>query len=135
MANESTDGAGFKAYTRAGAFVSEVESFDSSFFGIPAMEARVMDPKQRLMLEVGYEALHSAGYASLREMRGANVGVLVGVCSNDWPIVSARMPGRINSFTGTGDGPSIHANRLSYALGLTGPSLMLDTGGRLVDER
>ncbi|WP_261286232.1 type I polyketide synthase, partial [Serratia ficaria] len=114
-----------RSYTRRGAFMGEVESFDYEFFGISKGEARVMDPHQRLLLEVTYEAFSSAGYEKPR-LRGAAIGVFVGVANQDWMIVTGEKEAH-NPFFGAGVSSSIISNRMSYLLGLTGPSMTLDT--------
>ncbi len=113
------------SYTRRGAFMTGVESFDLDFFGIPVAEARAMDPHQRLLLEVAYEAFHDAGYDRKR-LRGSSTGVFVGVANQDWMIVSGESEAK-NPYFGAGVSSSITSNRISYLLGLTGPSMTLDT--------
>ena len=106
-------------YTSAGSWLSGADAFDFGFFGVAKAEAAGMDPKQRLLLEVGYEVLHGAGMTKATAM-GADVGVFVGMCSQDWQLISQHH--RVSPYTGTGcHGLSIAANRLSYALGLRGP--------------
>ncbi len=111
-----------RSYTRRGAFMHEVESFDHDFFGIPVAEARAMDPQQRLLLEVAYEAFHAAGYDKER-LRGSSTGVFIGQMNYDWMTDF----GHITDYAGTGSAPSISSNRISFALDLAGPSMTLDT--------
>ncbi|WP_342379791.1 amino acid adenylation domain-containing protein [Myxococcus stipitatus] len=113
------------SYTRRGAFMREVESFDHDFFGIPVVEARVMDPHQRLLIEVAYEAFHDAGFDK-KSLRGSSTGVFVGVANQDWMVVSGESEAK-NPYFGVGVSSSIMSNRISYLLGLTGPSMTLDT--------
>ncbi|MFD4358157.1 SDR family NAD(P)-dependent oxidoreductase, partial [Nocardia sp. NPDC058518] len=114
-----------RSYTRRGAFMREVDSFDNEFFGIPINEARVMDPQQRLLLEVAYEAFHYAGYDK-KSLRNADFGVFVGQMNHDW---SHMMDSQhlTDPFYGAGASASIMSNRISYLLGLTGPSMTIDT--------
>ena len=120
--NKSTHGF---TYTSAGAWLDATEMFDFAFFGIAKAEAAAMDPKQRLLLEVGYEALHGDGRTK-EGLMGEEVGVFVGLCSQDWQLIAQHH--RPGPYTGTGcHGPSIVANRLSYVLGLRGASLVVDT--------
>jgi acyl transferase domain-containing protein/aryl carrier-like protein len=114
-----------RSYTRRGAFMSEVESFDHDFFGIPVAEARAMDPQQRLLLEVAYEAFHVAGYDKKR-LRSSRIGVFVGQMNHDWAHMNAEDQ-LADPFFGAGSSASITSNRISYLLGLTGPSMTLDT--------
>jgi amino acid adenylation domain-containing protein len=111
-----------RSYTRRGAFMSEVESFDHDFFGIPVAEARAMDPQQRLLLEVAYEALYAAGYDKQR-LRGSSTGVFIGQMNYDWMTDFDHG----DDYAGTGSAPSITSNRISFALDLAGPSMTIDT--------
>ena len=116
-----------KMYTRHGGFVDGVDRFDASFFGISAREARSMDPQQRMLLETSWEALERAG-ASPDGLRGSRTGVFVGVCTNDYGGLQLRRPAaQLDAYFGTGNAPSVAAGRLSYVLGLQGPSLAIDT--------
>ncbi|MET9018059.1 beta-ketoacyl synthase N-terminal-like domain-containing protein [Streptomyces olivaceoviridis] len=110
---------------RAGLLEDEnIESFDAQFFGIAPDEAREMDPQQRLMLEVAWEAIEDAGLAG-QELRGSRTGVYVGVTWHDW---ADRAPAaRVSPYTATGRALNMTANRISYALGLRGPSMAVDT--------
>ncbi|CAM9593565.1 unnamed protein product, partial [Chrysoparadoxa australica] len=119
-------GAPGKTYARAGGFIEDIDLFDNSFFGISSAEAQGMDPQQRLLLEVGYEALYKAGY-SKASLSGSSTGVFVGACMNDWNQLMAGSSDGIGTYTGTGGAPSILANRVSYTLGLHGPSMAVDT--------
>lgn len=85
-----------------------------------------MDPQQRLLLEVGYEALHNSGFDKETLLR-SNIGTFVGCCCNEWQQTCSQMGLGISSFTATSHAPSILSNRLSYTLGMVGPSLTVDT--------
>lgn len=117
-----------KMYTRAGGFLRSVDGFDPQFFGISPREAVGMDPQQRLLLEVSWEALEHAGIVA-SELAGRRAGVFVGVGQNEY--ARAQMQGedltRIDTYTGTGNGLCFAAGRISYVLGLHGPSLTLNT--------
>ena len=116
--------AGGAAY---GAFIDEVDQFDASFFGIAPAEAAALDPQQRLMLELSWEAIESTGRCPTT-LRANRVGVFVGAASDDYAIL-ARSYGTdaISRHSALGLSRSIIANRVSYALGLTGPSLTVDS--------
>lgn len=112
-----------------GGFVDDVDRFDARFFGISARDARIMDPQERLFLEVAYEALEDAGYypEALGGDEGArDIGVFVGAV---WS--SYQMLGVEEKFAGNNVNPSSFlwsiANRVSYWMNLSGPSLTLDT--------
>ncbi|TDQ00461.1 type I polyketide synthase [Labedaea rhizosphaerae] len=111
--------------TRHGAFLSGIEAFDAAFFGISPREAAAMDPQQRLTLELAWEALEDARIAADR-LRGERVGVFVGAIAHDYATLSAATQAAPQSYTGTHQ--ALIANRVSYFLGLRGPSLTLDTG-------
>ncbi|WP_434042177.1 MULTISPECIES: type I polyketide synthase [Sorangium] len=110
-----------------GAFLKEVDRFDAQFFGISPREAVKMDPQQRLLLEVAWEALEHAGIAADR-LAGTRTGVFVGITTNDYQLLSAAgAPEEQDAYAATGNGHCFPAGRLSYALGLEGPSLAVDT--------
>src|SRR4051812_23920818 len=111
-------------YRRAG-FLDAVDRFDAGFFGISPAEAAAMDPQQRLVLELAWEALESARLVP-GAVRGSATGVFVGAIGSDYATLAARGAAGPHSYTGTHR--AIIANRVSYLLGLRGPSLTLDTG-------
>jgi len=117
-----------KMSTRYGGFLADVGGFDPDFFGIAHREALSMDPQQRLLLEVSWEALEHAGVAPSR-LNGAAVGVFVGIGSFDYAQLHARTGdvSRIDAYLATGSAHSVASGRLSYLLGLRGPSVSLDT--------
>ncbi|MEU5979719.1 type I polyketide synthase, partial [Streptomyces sp. NPDC047315] len=111
-----------------GAFLDEVDRFDAAFFGISPREARTMDPQQRLALELCWEALEDAGIVP-DALRGSPAGVFVGAIWDDYARLLHRhgLPA-IGAHTITGLHRSLIANRVSYSLGLNGPSLTVDAG-------
>jgi acyl transferase domain-containing protein/NADPH:quinone reductase-like Zn-dependent oxidoreductase/pimeloyl-ACP methyl ester carboxylesterase/aryl carrier-like protein/trans-aconitate methyltransferase len=114
-----------KTYTRWGGFIGPVDGFDAEFFGIAPREAIQLDPQHRLLLEVTWEALEHAGQAP-RGLSGSQTGVFIGICTNDY----GRLFHSVESFDAylpTGNASSMAAGRLSYLLGLQGPSLAIDT--------
>ncbi|WP_280187084.1 MULTISPECIES: type I polyketide synthase [Nocardia] len=115
-----------KTYTRWGGFVDGVEEFDAGFFDISVGEARMLDPQQRLLLETSWEALEHAGYPASR-LEGSRTGVFVGLMSNDYAERMARADIAPNAWFGTGNLASVASGRLSYFLGVNGPSLTIDT--------
>ena len=116
-----------KMYTRYGGFVDRSDEFDAGFFGIAPKEATSLDPQQRMLLEVSWEALENAGLAGDR-LTGSSTGVFVGICSNDYSQrLLNREPSQIDAYVGTGNCHSVASGRLSYLLGLNGPSLAVDT--------
>ncbi|MCQ8835685.1 type I polyketide synthase [Streptomyces malaysiensis] len=124
--SESPDDSGPQA--QRGGFLDRIDTFDARFFGIKAGEARAMDPQQRLILELGWEALEHAGILP-GSLRGTGTGVFIGSIWDDYATLVHRSgPDRIGAYTATGTYRSIIANRLSYYLGLRGPSLVVDSG-------
>jgi amino acid adenylation domain-containing protein/non-ribosomal peptide synthase protein (TIGR01720 family) len=114
-------------YTREGGFVDGVESFDADFFAISRREALSLDPQQRCLLEVSWEALEDAGIPP-GTLVGAPVGVFVGITGTDYARrVSSGDPARIDPYFVTGNTLNAAAGRISYALGLEGPSMAIDT--------
>ncbi|MFY1632305.1 SDR family NAD(P)-dependent oxidoreductase [Solwaraspora sp. WMMB335] len=114
--------------SRWGGFLDQVDRFDAAFFGISPREADQMDPQQRIMLEVAWEALEHAGQTTDR-LAGSQTGVFVGVHShsNDYTWLQYADPDQIDTYTGTGTSHSVLAGRISYLLDLRGPSVALDT--------
>ncbi|GAA4136519.1 SDR family NAD(P)-dependent oxidoreductase [Actinomadura keratinilytica] len=114
------------ATTRLGGFLDDVAAFDAEFFGITPREAAVMDPQQRLVLEVAWEAFEHAGLGPAA-LRGSRTGVFVGVSAPEYAAFTASDLAALEAFTATGAALSIVANRLSYLLDLRGPSMIVDT--------
>lgn len=115
-----------KMTTRQGAFLEAVDQFDAEFFGISPREAASMDPQQRLMLEVSWEALEHAGH-SPAGLAGTRTGVYLGICNSDYGRALLAQSDRIDAYSSTGNAYSVAAGRLSYFLGLHGPSIAVDT--------
>lgn len=115
-----------KMAVRFGGFLSQVHDFDAAFFNISPREATFLDPQQRLLLEVAWEAIENANIASDR-LRDSSTGVYVGITCFDHAIEVAATGGRSSSYLGTGSALNMAAGRLSFALGLNGPSMAIDT--------
>ncbi|HEU4767887.1 MAG TPA: SDR family NAD(P)-dependent oxidoreductase, partial [Pyrinomonadaceae bacterium] len=116
-----------KMNARRGGFLERVDTFDPLFFGITPREAAQMDPQQRLMLELAWEAIEDAGVIP-ETLRGSRTGVFCGLTFNDYSILKSRIGVEaITPHTTVGSIASIVANRISYAFGLEGPSMSLDT--------
>ncbi|MEX3754327.1 beta-ketoacyl synthase N-terminal-like domain-containing protein [Mycobacteroides abscessus] len=115
-----------KVNTRHGAFIDDPERFDHGFFGIAPSEAAATDIQQRLVLQAGYHALEDAGLDP-QSLRGSTTGVFVGVMSSDWGALHLTDYAGMTPQRGVGNGYCMLANRVSYALDLTGPSMSVDT--------
>ncbi|MEZ4318275.1 MAG: SDR family NAD(P)-dependent oxidoreductase [Myxococcota bacterium] len=113
---------------RRGAFLEGVERFDAGFFGISPREALEMDPAQRLLLEVAWEALEDANLPATA-LAGSPTAVYLGLGLSDYGrrhFLGAD-PTRLTPWSGTGTFLSVAAGRIAYTLGLTGPALTVDT--------
>ena len=110
-----------------GGFLPQVDRFDPLFFGISPHEAAQLDPQQRLMLELAWEALEDAGLP-VEPLRGSATGVFIGAMWSEYTqLVYRAGPRAITPHTVMGAFHSFIANRISYFLGLQGPSIALDT--------
>ncbi|MFF8773510.1 beta-ketoacyl synthase N-terminal-like domain-containing protein, partial [Kitasatospora sp. NPDC015120] len=111
---------------RAG-LIDGVADFDADFFGVSPREAAAMDPRQRLVLELAWEALELAG-VDPSVVRGNRAGVFLGAMGDDYAqLVHDQGVGAIDSFTLSALQRGILANRISFFLGLSGPSVVVDS--------
>ncbi|WP_158300866.1 non-ribosomal peptide synthetase/type I polyketide synthase [Chromobacterium sp. ATCC 53434] len=111
--------------SRAG-LIDPPDGFDPPFFGIAQREANQMDPQQRLVMELAVEALESAGIPRA-SLAGSRTGVYIGISTFDYSRLQMNEGQDLDLYAGTGNAFSIVANRLSYFLNLSGPSLAVDT--------
>ncbi|MFI1394008.1 SDR family NAD(P)-dependent oxidoreductase [Streptomyces sp. NPDC020681] len=112
---------------RRGGFIDGVGDFDAAFFGISPREAVSMDPQQRLVLELAWEALEDAGIVPAT-LRGSRTAVFVGTLRDDYTnLVYQHGTDAITQHTMAGVNRGVIANRVSYYLGLHGPSLTVDS--------
>ncbi|MEJ2870705.1 SDR family NAD(P)-dependent oxidoreductase [Actinomycetospora sp. OC33-EN08] len=109
-----------------GGFLDDASAFDPDFFGISPREALAMDPQQRQLLEVSWEAIERAGIDP-STLRGAPVGVFAGTNGQDYASVLAAAPSAAEGYGGTGTAASVVSGRVAYALGLEGPAVTVDT--------
>ncbi|MET8956031.1 aminotransferase class III-fold pyridoxal phosphate-dependent enzyme [Streptomyces sp. NPDC004393] len=120
-------GAEDRMYCRRGGFLDDVAGFDTGFFGISPREAKRLDPQQRLLLEVAWEALEDSGHDP-RRLGGSRTGVFVGISEAEYLHQMQRSAAHsVEMHDVTGTALSVASGRLSYHLGLRGPSLALDT--------
>lgn len=115
-----------KMYTRGGGFLNDIGLFDAPFFGIAPREAITMDPQQRLLLQVSWEALEHAGQAP-DKLHNTQTGVFIAISNSDYGRMVASDLDDIDVYYATGNTFSVAAGRLSYFLGLKGPSVAIDT--------
>ncbi|MEV7192284.1 amino acid adenylation domain-containing protein [Streptomyces sp. NPDC093510] len=116
-----------KMYVRRAALIDDADCFDAAFFGISPREAACMDPRQRLLLELAWSAIESAGIAP-GTLRGSDTGVFIGGDEfiNDYLRQAAAQLGE-EPYLATGTTLSFAAGRISYKLGLHGASMVLST--------
>ena len=112
--------------TKWGGFVSDVAGFDADFFAISPREAAAIDPQQRMLLEVAWEALEHAGIPP-NSLGGTRTGVMVGLSTWDYTIVNLENGAEIDAYLSTGNPHSTAVGRISYLLGLRGPAVAVDT--------
>jgi acyl transferase domain-containing protein/acyl carrier protein len=114
--------------TRFAALLRRQDLFDAEFFGISPREAAGMDPQQRQLLEVSWHALEHAGIAP-SSLYGSRTGVFVGLTGSDYSLLrlASMSPTEIDGHFGSDVAHSIATGRLSYILGLRGPSVSIDT--------
>ncbi len=121
------DGVAGTTNSRRGHFIDDVDAFDNEFFGITPVEAAALDPQQRLLIQTCWRALED-GAINPRSLAGTSTGVFIGLMSAEWGNIAMLDFAGITPFSGAGSGSFMAANRISYHLDLTGPSVVIDTG-------
>ncbi|MFF2331759.1 type I polyketide synthase, partial [Streptomyces sp. NPDC058103] len=114
------------SYVHQGGFVQGAGDFDAGFFGLSPMEAEATDPQQRLSLEVAWEAFERAGIDP-ETLRGGRVGVYMGSGIQDYGDFPEGVPEAVEAYMATARAASVISGRISYTLGLEGPSFTVDT--------
>ena len=115
-----------RMHSKWGGFVDQLHDFDARFWGISPREAARMDPQQRWLLEVAWEAIEDAGVAP-RMLSGTNTGVFVGISSSDYAQIQMTNHLDLDVHSNSGNTLSIASNRISYLCDLKGPSVSVDT--------
>ncbi|WP_201408971.1 type I polyketide synthase, partial [Mycobacterium paraintracellulare] len=121
-------GAPGKVVTRRAGFVDDVTGFDAPFFGLSTREVRLMDPQHRILLETAWRAVEHSGYAPT-DLADSNTGVFVGLATHDYLGMASdelTYP-EIEAYMAIGTSNAAAAGRISYRLGLQGPSVAVDT--------
>ncbi|XP_002137899.4 fatty acid synthase [Drosophila pseudoobscura] len=106
--------------------ISDLEKFDATFFGVHFKQAHTMDPQTRILIETAYEAVIDSGI-NPKSLRGSKTGVYVGSCISESEKTWFYEKVSSGGFGITGCSRAMMANRISYSLGLEGPSFLLDT--------
>ena len=116
--------------SRFGAFIDGIDLFDAEFFRISPVEAQLLDPQQRLMLETSWQALEDAGIDPAR-LKGSRSGVYIGISNMDYRFInmesSQTSEPAANLYTVSGTSLNTAAGRVAFALGLEGPAMAVDT--------
>lgn len=118
-----------KSVTKWGAFLDDIQRFDAAFFNIPAAEAQIMDPQQRILLELAHETLERAGYTTTRR-QGRRIGVFLGIGQNGYseltvPLLLSGQP--THPMLVANNIRNLIAGQIAHSLNLTGPTLVVDT--------
>ncbi len=107
-------------------FIEGVEEFDAKFFNISPLEAELMDPQQRKLLQVAWHTFEEAGVA-LHQASNRSVGVFIGAMHSDYQELLAEEGVLREAYTSTGLAHSMLANKISFFFNLQGPSEVIDT--------
>jgi len=121
----SPGGESGKSISKWCGLVGRMEYFDNHFFQISPREALVMDPHQRQLLEVSWQCIEDAGI-NLKSLQEGKTGVYMNVSHSDYGLRTYAVARDIDSYTNLGNYPCVSANRISFAFGLTGPSLSME---------
>jgi acyl transferase domain-containing protein len=105
-------------------YLEEISRFDAAFFNIPPGEAPLLDPTQRLLLEIVYEALEQGGYGGTR-LAGTRTGVFLACGNSNYRELISRAD--YSKTAEVGNLPAVSAGRVSHTFDLRGPSLLVDT--------
>ncbi len=107
-------------------FMNEVDKFDASFFKISPKEAELMDPQQRIFLEIVWKTIEDAGY-KVSDLSTTKTGIFVGATESEYKYLIEQSDSQLDAQILTGNYYSIIANRISYLLNFNGPSETIDT--------
>lgn len=114
-----------KSVSKCGGFINDVDKFDAQFFSISPLEAELMDPQHRLLLQTVWKAIEDAGYKA-SELSGRSIGAFVGFQFSDYQDLLQEL-GEIRPQIPTGNSHAVLTNRISYFMNFRGPSESIDT--------
>ena len=111
-----------------GGILNNIDQFAAAFFGISPREANLLDPQQRILLEVSYQAMEHAGVSS-SAYKGKDVGIFTGMFSHDYELLQIKnnAPDQYEPYYATGNSNAVAAGRLAYVFGFQGPAITVDT--------
>ncbi|WP_434151550.1 SDR family NAD(P)-dependent oxidoreductase [Methylocaldum gracile subsp. desertum] len=115
-----------KTNSKWGGFIDGVDTFDAELFGISPREAELMDPQQRIILELAWACLEDAGIAA-SSLSGRKIGVNIGVFNFDYKELLEKGRSSVAAHHSTGTAAAIIPNRVSYFFNFKGPSIPVDT--------
>lgn len=113
------------SYYDLGAYLDEVDKFDPAFFRISPREGKIMDPWQRIWLEMCYLTMEDAGYGGTK-MVGSRTGVFVGRDNHNYSMYKKLIPEN-DTLVATGSWPGVVAGRVAYVFDFIGPAMIVDT--------
>ncbi len=112
---------------RLGNYLCEIDSFDYRFFHITPREAALMNPNQRILLQLIYRTIQDAGLSEER-VRGSDTGLFIGYIGDyDGGAYTSMVYESQEESSPTGSLASMMAGRIAYLLDLRGPAMLIDT--------
>ncbi|MGW3103334.1 acyltransferase domain-containing protein [Streptomyces sp. NPDC001100] len=109
-----------------GGYLDDIAGFDADFFRISPREAAVMDPQQRILLEVVRETLDHAAVPATA-LAGTATGIYVGVSAPEYGRLTGADAHAVDPWAPAGAALSVTAGRLAYVLDTHGPNMAVDT--------